>query len=269
VKPAAGGGVVVGIVGGRGAMGRWLERRLLRYGCRVLIADAKQGPLTPEFVAGCQVLVLAVPIGAVEEVMALAGPHTPAGGLVMDIASLKAAPLGSMLAHARGEVVGCHPLCGPATVSLKDQTVFLCPGRGGRWLEWVREFWSRQGARVVEMEPDRHDRLMAAVQTTRHFLLFGLGEALRRLDFSGQDLELAGPWFRSLVDLLKHQVRQPPALYAELALGNPHAGEALQALELGLAELESCLARGNRAGLEQAMARVAAWTQALGKPEGD
>jgi prephenate dehydrogenase len=266
VKPAAGGGVVVGIIGGRGAMGRWLERRLLRYGCRVLVADAKLGPVSPEFVAGCQVLVLAVPIGAAEEVMALVGPHTPKNGLVMDIASLKQAPLKSMLAHARGEVVGCHPLCGPATVSLKDQTVFLCPGRGGRWLGWVREFWARQGANVVELEPTRHDRLMARVQTLRHLLLFGLGDALRRLDFSGEEMDLAGPWFRALVELLGRQARQPPALYAELALHNPHAGEALQALQLGLAELEDCLARGNRAGLEEAMARVAAWVEGLGKP---
>jgi prephenate dehydrogenase len=247
-------------------MGRWLERRLLRYGCRVLIADAQLGPLTPEFVAGCQVLALAVPIGAVEEVMAQVGPHTPAGGLVMDIASLKQASLSSMLAHARGEVVGCHPLCGPATVSLKDQTVFLCPGRGERWLAWAREFWARQGARVVEIAPERHDRLMATVQTMRHLLLYGLGEGLRRLDFDAHDLELAGPWFRSLVDLLKRQVRQPPSLYAELALQNPHAGEAVQALELGLAELEALLARGNRQGLEQAMARVSAWAEELGQP---
>ncbi len=260
-------GVVVGLIGGRGSMGRWLEQRLVHAGCRVLVADVCEGPVKPEFVADCQIIVVAVPISAVEEVMAEIGPYTRPDGLVMDIASLKEAPLAAMLKHARGEVVGCHPLCGPTVDQLEDQIVFLCEGRGERWRGWVERFWESQGARVVEIAPERHDRLMAVVQSLRHLLLYGLGDGLRQLGFDLNDLELAGPRFRSLMELLQRQVEQPPSLYAELALGNPHVAQALEALTLGFEDVKSTLARRDRRGLEETMARVEGWSRALVEPE--
>ncbi len=263
MKPAPGSGVVVGIIGGLGRMGRWLESRLTKAGCRVLIADASLGPVRPEMAAGCQVLMLAVPARAVEEVMAQVGPWTRPDGLVMDITSLKAVPLASMLAHARGEVVGCHPLFGPGARSARGQAVFVCPGRGERWLRWVEEFWGREGARVARIEPERHDRLMARVQSLRHLLLYGLGGALKDLGFTAEDLDLAGPWFQGLMDILKHQARQPAGLYAELALGNPHAPAALAALLANLDKLAQRLEQGDRQGLEELCASAGQWAREL------
>lgn len=252
----------IGIVGGKGRMGAWLAVYLGQNGYPVRVADTQDSPVSEDFVGACQVLILAVPLSQVEPVMQLIGPHTREDGVVIDIASLKQEPLNSMLAHAKGEVIGCHPLFGPGAGSLEDQTVFVCPGRGRRWLSWLRGLLERGGARVVEMEPGQHDRLMARVQTMRHLLLVGLGKALMDLEFDpAGDLPNSGPWFRTLLRLLGQQTQQPPELYADLALNNPAAPQAVEALSQALSGISALLSSGDREGLINLMGEVAAYAQ--------
>ena len=257
----------VGIIGGKGRMGRWLAEILTRAGHHVRVASRSGPPITPSWVAACQVLVLSVPVGAVEEVMAQVGPHTDPQGLVMDLASLKSQPLACMLAHARGQVVGLHPLCGPWKPSLKGTTVFVCPGRGQRWLTWLGGFLEGQGARVVEMDPAQHDRLMSRAQSLRHLWLHCLGGALMRLEFSSQQARHGGPWMQTLLELLAHQGRQPSDLYADLALDNPFGPEMAQALEESLGETLAALRAGDRQGLTAMMDQVAAFAASIVDPK--
>ena len=248
---------VLGIIGGLGRMGRWLEKRLAACGHQVLIADARGRAPDRDFLRACQVLVLAVPVGQVGPLMEQIGPHTREDGLVLDIASLKQEPLQAMLARARGAVVGTHPLFGPFTENPAGQTVFICPGRGRAWLGWVQKLVRAAGAEPVLMDPREHDRLMARVQTLRHLALYGLGRALMRLDFDPErELELAGPWFQELYALLQHQVRQPARLYAELARQNPAGTQAARALAQGLRELAQALESGDQEALEALMGEV-------------
>ncbi len=240
----------VGIVGARGRMGRWLAGWLQGRGCSVLGVDQAEGSWEPAFAGRCRLLLLSVPAPEVEPVMAALGPHTRPDGLVMDITSLKEAPLASMLAHARGEVLGLHPLFGPAAPSWQGQTVFLCPGRGKRWPAQVRAVLTREGARLHEISPQRHDRLMASVQTLRHLLLAAWGAALAELGFDpSQEKELAGPWSNQLLDLLQKQCAQPGELYASTALANPHAARAAATLSRLLGEASGALGQGDQKGL--------------------
>lgn len=250
-------GASVLVVGGLGRMGDWLASRLAEAGCQVEVSDARGEPLRAETVAACQVVLLAVPISQVEEVMVQAGPHTDAQGLVMDVASLKAAPLDSMLRHTRGEVVGCHPLFGPWEDAARDQAVFLCPGRGERWKRWAAAFWRGLGARVVEMDPSAHDRLMAQVQTLRHLLMACLGRVLQEQGFDPQrDLPLAGPWFGRLWEVMANQARQPASLYAELASANPWGVQAAESLARAAQLLARSLLDGNHQDLASRLAVV-------------
>ncbi len=248
---------VVGIVGGLGRMGRWLQRRLQDCGHRVLIADSRGRAPDREFVQASQVLVLALPLDRIAPLMEDMGAHTRPDGLVVDIASLKEEPLRAMLARARGAVVGTHPLFGPFTPDPAGQNVFICPGRGRAWLEWVQNLVSAAGARPVIITPREHDRLMARVQTLRHLALYGLGRALGEMGFDPErDLELAGPWFQELFCMLRRQLRQPARLYAGLALANPEGARAARALARSLEEMARALEAGDRESLEAGMGRV-------------
>ncbi|MCB2189222.1 MAG: prephenate dehydrogenase/arogenate dehydrogenase family protein [Deltaproteobacteria bacterium] len=260
-RPAGGAPVTVGLVGSRGRMGAWLAGILEKEpGVELLRADRSQGNLGPEFARGCQVLVLSVPVYAVEEVMARLGPGTEPTGVVLDLGSLKEKPLAAMLAHARGEVLGAHPLCGPSAPGLAGQTVFLCPGRGEVWPGRLAAWLTRAGARVAWLPAREHDRLMARVQTLRHFLLAAWGGALAGLGADpAEDPALAGPWNALLRQILDKQCSQPAELFADLALNNPHAQEVAERLAAGAAELARALAGGDRERLLSALSPAWDW----------
>ena len=207
-------------------MGSMFGRVFTESGHNVSVIDTKAGPASWSAVSNCEVVLMAVPLPVFDEVMARIGPHTREDGVVIDIASLKEEPINSMQRHARGEVIGCHPLFGPATGSLTNQIVFLCPARSNHWLDWFRTFLQGRGCRTVEMEPRRHDRLMSRVQVLRHLFIFCFGRSLMRLDFDIEsEAPLSGPWFSELLGMLTRQLEQGPDLYADLALNNPDAAQ--------------------------------------------
>lgn len=235
-------------------MGRWLAARLDALGCRVEATTGRDSPNEERLASFSDILVLSIPVHQMEPVMARLGPLTKPDGLVIDLCSLKQDPLNSMMRHARGQVLGCHPLFGPSAESLKDQIVFLCEGRQGPWCGRVRAFLVSQGARLHDTTPEDHDMLMAASQSLRHILMSGFGAAM---EAAGQDLAavkpLAGPWFGRLAKVLRQQCTQPPELFADLALGNPEAVELVGRLRLAIDAMDDALADGNREALLEAM----------------
>jgi len=210
-------------------MGKWLSNFLSSEGLETAGGDAVDKTVTPELVSSSDVLVIAAPIKAIDKVMASIGPYTNPKGVVIDIASVKEHPLRSLLTYSRGEVIGAHPLFGPSASSLHDQVVFLCRGRGEKWFPTVEKFLTGLGANTIEIDPVEHDRLMAVIQSLRHIMLVCFGQTLKDIGFSlSNDLPNSGQWFNTLVQLLMQQLKQPASLYADLALENPFADEAIQ-----------------------------------------
>ena len=216
----------IAVVGGLGRMGAWMAHLFTEAGHKVSIFDACQGPICWDQVASAEVVILAVPIPALEDVMTELGPLTREDGVVIDIASLKTEPIRIMLQHCRGEVIGSHPLFGPRTGDLDGQTFFLCQARSTLWLPWFRSFLETKGARVMDIDPQRHDRLMSRVQVLRHLFIFCFGRSLMRLEFDpAGDAALSGPLFSELLGQLDRQLAQEPNLFADLALFNPDADQ--------------------------------------------
>jgi prephenate dehydrogenase len=212
----------IAVVGGLGRMGALMSASFRDAGYDVTIADSRMGSISWEAIGKHDVILLAVPISAVEGVARALGPFTREDGVVVDIASLKEAPVRSMLTHCQGEVIGSHPLFGPAVSSLKGQLMFLCPAKSNHWIGWFRAFLENRGARVVDIDPATHDRLMGTVQVLRHVMVFCFGRTLMRLEYDiSSDLALSGPWFTRLVEMVRNQVTENADLYAELAFPNP------------------------------------------------
>jgi prephenate dehydrogenase len=255
----------IGVVGGNGRMGGLFARLFRDAGYRVVSIDRADGPSDWGRIAECPVVLLAVPITQIENVLRRIGPIARKDGAIIDVCSIKAEPIDLMRKYAPGDVIGCHPLFGPSTENLRERTVFLCPGRGDRWLGWWRDFLENKGASVVEIEAARHDRLMARVQVLRHLMLFSFGITLTRLDFNIEDdLPLAGPWFNSLIDLLAGQFQQPPDLYADLALNNPEAPGVLAEFMKAVGDVAGRAAEGDRDALIALIGEAAAGLKRTG-----
>jgi prephenate dehydrogenase len=259
--------VKVGIIGGRGRMGRWLTGFLGARGHQIVTAGRGDDDLLPDLARSCPVIVLAVPVTEVEAVMRRVGPHTDPDGVVMDLTSLKEVPVQNMLAHARGEVIGLHPLFGPGADSAAGRVVFACPARGRRWWVLLHRYLRSQGARVRIIEPGEHDRLMAQVQSLRHLWLSCLGQTLGAVGYEpAASGDVSGPWLRTLLSLLARQSSQPADLYVDLALNNPHLIEVLRELNRSLTDVIDCLEAGDRPALIEMMTEAASLVNGV-KPD--
>jgi prephenate dehydrogenase len=242
------------VVGGAGRMGGWFARFFAERGHAVSIADPAGRAPGRAVVEAAQVVLLAVPASAMAQALAEVGPWTRPGQLVVDICSLKEEPCRLMARHARCRTLGMHPLFGPGAGSLQGQTVFLCGLDGCGWSRWLQGLLQEAGARLVELEPRRHDRLMAVAQTMRHLLVGALAAAWEELGFDPRaEAHLAGPWFGRLLALWEQQSRQPAELYAELALANPYGRRAARCLASHLDRLAGLAERGQAQALVRAL----------------
>jgi len=217
---------VVAVIGGRGGMGRCMAELFGDLGHTVMVVDLDT-TLTADEAAGiADVVVISVPIDATDAVIRQIGPRVRPDALMMDVTSIKAAPVRAMLECSRASVLGTHPLFGPSVHSLQGQRIVLTPARGDEWLDWARRMLHARGLNIVETTPERHDRAMAVVQVLVHYHTEVLGKTLADLHASiPETLEFTSPIY--LMDLLMtaRHFAQSPELYAAIQMSNPAAAD--------------------------------------------
>jgi chorismate mutase/prephenate dehydrogenase len=217
---------VVAIIGGKGGIGRRMEQLFRELGHRVLVVDVDTELKATEAAAQADVTLIAVPIGVTERVIAEVGPHVPAHGLLMDVTSLKSAPIAAMLRATPASVLGTHPMFGPGVHSFQGQRMVLCPGRGDAWAAWVRETFRARGLVLTEASAEEHDRAMALVQVLTHYQTQVLGLTLARLGSPlAESLKFTSPAYLMELYVAARHFGQDPALYGPIEMNNPLTAE--------------------------------------------
>ena len=250
--------MIAGIVGGTGKMGRLFSAVLERHGFEVRVSG-RSTPLTNRRLAEESDLVMvSVPIRSTVDVIREIAPLLGEDQLLCDLTSLKAEPVKAMLA-SKAQVLGMHPLFGPTTSSLRNQTVILSPARCGTlFCSRVPGILREEGANLVVMDPDAHDRLMAVIQGLTHFGNLCMAEAIRR---SGTDLGAAlgatSPVYRIQMGLIGRLLSQDPALYGDMLQLNPYVPQVLSAFEGAAADLRGRVATGELPSFVEFFERVA------------
>jgi prephenate dehydrogenase len=245
------------IVGGAGGMGRWCASLFKSAGFDVSISSRRDATgvarslgvrlSSPGDAGAFDIIVLSVPIDAIESVASQLAPGMKPGSLLMDLSSLKQKPVESMLRHAPPgvEVIGAHPLFGPGSDG-RGRTLVLVPTiRSERWLSVIRDLFRDAGFNVLEATAEQHDDNMAVVQGLTHFMYVAMGRALEK---SHVDLEEAST-FRTPVygitrDLVGRVLSQSPELYA-LIQSSGRAGELRRAYMEACNELAAELDAGD------------------------
>lgn len=245
------------IVGGAGGMGRWCARLFKSIGFDVSISSRRDASSVarslgvrlsrPDEADAFDIIVLSVPIDAVEKVASELAPRMKPGSLLMDLSSLKKKPVESMLRHAPPgvEVIGAHPLFGPESDG-RGRTMVLVPTeRSERWLSIIRDLFKDAGFNVLEATAEQHDENMAVVQGLTHFMYVAMG---RTLEKSRVDLDEASafktPVYGITKELLGRVLSQSPELYA-LIQSSRYAGELRRTYIEACNELASELDAGD------------------------
>jgi len=253
----------VAIIGGEGQMGQLLARAFRELGHAVAIADVDTA-LSPEDAARqAEVVVIAVPIALTTQVIERVGPCVPKDGLLLDVTSIKQAPMEAMLRAtqaSQASVVGTHPMFGPGVHSLQGQRVVVCPGRGEVWLEWLERQLEARGFVIARATAEEHDRGMALVQVLTHFQTQVLGWALSRVGLPlSESLRFTSPAYLMELYVAARHFAQDPLLYGPIEMLNPATPTVTAAFQKAAAELAQILERGDQARFNAMFGEVRAF----------
>ena len=238
----------VAIIGGHGKIGRLMARLFGDLGHHLLIVDTDTVLRAEEAAAAADVTVISVPIDRTEEVVRAIGPHVRSDALLMDVTSIKSAPMQAMLESTAGSVVGTHPMFGPSVHTLQGQRVVLCRGRGDAWADWVARSLAARGLVITETSAEHHDRVMSVVQVLTHFQTQVQGLTLARLGLPlSETLRFTSPAYLLELYVAARHFAQDPALYGPIEMRNPRTAEVTAALGKSVREVADILVDGDQA----------------------
>ena len=186
-----------------------------------------------EAVAGADLVVLAVPVGAMEAIALQIAPHLMPGATVTDVGSVKQAVIAAVQPHipAGVQFIPGHPMAG---------TEFSGPRSGfgtlfvNRWwlltpvadtdpaaLSRLRALLSGMGAKVNEMEAAHHDQVLAVVSHTPHLIAYtmvGVADHLAQVSNS-EVIEYSASGFRDFTRI----AASDPTMWRDVFLTNKDA----------------------------------------------
>jgi chorismate mutase/prephenate dehydrogenase len=252
----------VGVIGGTAGMGAFLARVFISGGHDVEMTGLDAGDPSVVVAARHDLVVIAVPIAATVEVIREVAPHIRSGACLMDVTSLKRAPLEAMLRFAPSDVavVGSHPMFGPHGADFDRQKVVLCRGRGDNAFDRVRRLYESFGAEVIEADADEHDRHMALIQVLVHEKTMVLGSVLERMRADlGRSLQFASPIYRTELAMIGRMFSQGAALYADILTSNPDGARVCHLFEQESAHFARAVAMSDRAAVVSRFEQIAAF----------
>jgi prephenate dehydrogenase len=251
-----------GVVGEVTGIGR--RRKNLEKALELGVVD--RFSLDPaEGVKGADLVFLATPVLAMAGVVEKIVPHMKPGSVLTDGGSVKGEVVRVLepLIPEHLFFVPGHPVAGTeksgaeaAFASLyQDQLCILTPTSrtDSRALSLVRKAWEAVGSRVVLMDPEKHDRILAAVSHLPQMVASSLVNMVGSYDrYEENILNFSGDGFRDLTRIASSD----PIMWRDIALTNRDALiEMMDNFETSFAELKTNVLRRDGDALEDFFAR--------------
>ena len=242
----------VAVIGGRGGMGALMVRLFGDLGHQVIVADVDTSLSAADAASVADAVVVSVPIDVTEEVIRAIGPRLREDAVLLDVTSIKEAPVTAMLESTRASVVGTHPMFGPNVHSLQGQRVVVCRARGDAWADWVVRMFEARGLSVQETTPAHHDRVMAVVQVLTHFQTQVLGLTLSRTGTSlDETLRFTSPAYLMELYVTARHFAQSPDLYGPIEMRNPATAHVTSEFGKAATDVAAILASNDRERFRQ------------------
>ncbi|MGZ4851004.1 MAG: prephenate dehydrogenase/arogenate dehydrogenase family protein [Candidatus Bathyarchaeia archaeon] len=225
---------------GAGKMGVWFAKFFNSKNYEVILADRKKENLRKlidltvdlttnfeEAVRDADQIFLCVSISAIEEVVKAISPTLHQGQVVMDICSIKEAPVKTMHQYIKtATVLGTHPVFGPGSNGVKHKAYVLTPTNPAeeKFADEFKKWLEAEEARVFIMSPKKHDELMSIVLGLPHFIGLVACETLLEQKNFPESKKVAGTTYRMLFTLAEATALETPDLYASLQTNLPQLG---------------------------------------------
>jgi cyclohexadieny/prephenate dehydrogenase len=186
-----------------------------------------------EAVAGADLIVLCVPVGAMAQVAAEIAPYLAHGATVTDVGSVKQAVMDAVAPHLPAHVhfIPGHPLAGTEHSGPRAGFAELFDNR---WciltpqaecdaiaLDRLTRFWRMIGANVDLMDAPHHDLVLAVTSHTPHLIAYtmvGVADDLRRVTDS-EVIKYSAAGFRDFTRI----AASDPTMWRDVFLTNKDA----------------------------------------------
>ncbi|NHB76557.1 prephenate/arogenate dehydrogenase family protein [Rhodobacter calidifons] len=186
-----------------------------------------------EAVRDADLVVLAVPVGAMGEIAAEIGPHLKPGATVTDVGSVKQAVVDAVAPHMPADVhfIPGHPLAG--TEYSGPRSGFATLFRNRWWLltpapeadadavARLRALLVAMGANVDEMDVEHHDLVLAVVSHVPHaiaYTMVGVADHMRRVS-QQEVIKYSASGFRDFTRI----AASDPVMWRDVFLTNKEA----------------------------------------------
>ncbi|HVL54863.1 MAG TPA: prephenate dehydrogenase/arogenate dehydrogenase family protein, partial [Burkholderiaceae bacterium] len=223
-------------------------------------------------VRDADLVVLAAPVEANVAFLRALPPLLAPAAIVTDVSSTKRSIIGAAaaLGAARPRFVPGHPIAGSehsgpraARADLFDGCACLLSPTaqtGPQAFERVAQLWRALGARVFEIDAQRHDALFAAVSHWPHAVAFALSAAVGGGELADDARRFAGAGLRDTTRV----GASSPELWAGILLDNRDAVlAASREFERQVSAIADAIEAGDRAALTALLAAGARWRRTL------
>ena len=184
-------------------------------------------------VKGCDMVVVAVPLGAMQTVFEKIAPAITDDMIITDVGSAK----GSVVSAAQSAfkvlpktLVPAHPIAGTEKSGVEASFAELYEKRrviitpletsSSDAVSKVRAMWQACGADVVETTVEHHDEVLAATSHLPHMLAFSLVDTLAKMDDKSEIFDFAAGGFKDFTRIASSD----PNMWRDICLAN---GDAL------------------------------------------
>jgi prephenate dehydrogenase len=183
----------------------------------------------PEAVDGADVVILATPLSTTENLMRAMNEGLKPDCIVTDVGSAK----GVVVEAARNALAGrlplfvpAHPIAGTEQSGVEasfaelfeDHVVIITPlaetDRDAR--EKIAAMWRGTGARVVELDVEHHDEVLAATSHLPHVLVYTLIDCLARMQDRQEIFDYAAGGFADFTRVASSS----PEMWRDICLAN-------------------------------------------------
>ena len=217
-------------------------------------------------VSGSDIVLIAVPVAAIETTFKAIRHLVEPGVLVMDVGSTKRDVVDAarrVLKERVPSFVPAHPIAGKEVAGIQHADASLYAGRqviltplpqtSPELVQKATDVWSAIGSQVLRMTPENHDAAFAAVSHLPHLLAFAyFGSVLSQP--AGKDfLSLAGPGFRDFTRIAAGD----PTMWRDILVANrEELLKQSQRFRQSLDALEHVILAGNTEALEDLIRSV-------------
>jgi cyclohexadieny/prephenate dehydrogenase len=276
---------------GIGLIGSSLARRMRRDGlAREIVASARRQDTLDtvmrlnvadrvttdpaDAVKGADLVVIATPLSAYAEIGARIAPALALGAIVTDVGSVKSSAIRDLQPVLPSGVhfIAGHPVAGTEHSGPESGFAELFEGR---WciltpvngadpaaLAKLKALWEAAGSKVVTMDPEHHDKVLAIVSHLPHLIAYTIVDTAINLgnDLQSEVIEFSASGFRDFTRI----AASDPVMWRDVFLANREAVlEMLQRFTEDLTALQRAIRRGEGDKLQELFTRTRAIRRAI------